>query len=371
MAKCVRCHLYFKGMPDRYLSSSRTGCSSTCASVVLEYEQVLTVRVNSERPRIEFSNSNSPDAVQLRCMTSQISGRLPQLGVSLGDLDISPVSDVIPLIAELKGVLHFPLDCLSPKLNTQAEFAGSIALQTERPVYLTLRNVSDEIVPEIVSLLCQWVKQGVVIQQLDILDGTHPGLTWLRACAREARLSVPCGKVVASFKDRAGLLEAANSGADFLAWRGTPRSHQEDDETLLENADVFLFQAVTARCFEPQAQLTVGPIRFDRTQRDSCSLPDPRYRGILAASFVASSLQALAEGQVDLAVFFDAIGPTGHVYASSSSPQPGFDGNPHPQVFPSYYVLRELRSFSGSATFQVESSDRLRVKAFGVCHRNG
>jgi hypothetical protein len=167
------------------------------------------------------------------------------------------------------------------------------------------------------------------------------------------------------------LLEGANSGADFLAWQGTPLSHQEDDETLLENADVFPHQTATARGFAPQARVTIGPMRLDRSQPDTYLLPDPRHRGLLAAAFVASSLRALAQARVDLAVFFDAVGPAGHMDVLSWPPPTDIDGNPRPHAFPSYYVLREFGPLAGSETFEVECSDALRVKAFGVRHPAG
>jgi len=329
-----------------------------------EHEQVLTIRVSREGYRI--GTSPARDVVQLQARPGQIEGRLPPLGVSLGELDVtSPVSSAVPLLAELRGVLHVWLDGSSAKLGSQAELAKSFALQTGRPVYVTVKNLDEEVVPQIVSILTQWIAQGVVVQRLSILDNTHPGLTLLKACAREAGLSVPCGKAVSSFKDRAGLLKGANSGADFLAWQGTPLSHQEDDETLLENADVFPHQTATARSFAPQARFTIGPIRLDRSQPDTYLLPDPRHRGLLVAAFVASSLRALAQARVDLAIFFDAVGPTGHIGGLPASVPAGL-GHPFPSAFPSYYVLREFGPLAGSETFEVESSDLLRVKAFGV-----
>ena len=308
-------------------------------------EQLLTIRVHSNADLSQASHSDPDSAVKLNANPDAISGKVPEIGFDLGDLDASALSDRFPLISDLPIFLHGWLDCAAPTLSKRASQIEAIALRTARPLYLTLENLDSENLTSVVQILLHWRKQGLHVLQLDVLGSAHPELMLLRACVREAELHAPCGKRVASFKDRAGLLEAANSGADFLAWCGTPLSHQNDDETLLENAAVFSHQAAVAKCFAPSMGLTVGPVRLN----DS----DPRYRGLIGAAFVASSVRSMALGSVDRALFFDAIGPNGHIDTQL-------------QPLPSYYVSGQLSSFSGRSMFPIDSSDPLRVQAFGV-----
>ena len=314
-----------------------------------EHTQVLTISVKAGE---RFVAAKAPGIVELRAAPGKVNGRMPQLGMSIEGFDCALSLSQNSLLKEFGGFLYAHLDCASPRLEAQAQAVESFAKQTGQPVYLTLSGITDERVTKAIDVLASWKNEGVRLLQLDVMENAHPGLVLIRAAAREAGFQIPCGKRVNSFKERSAMLEAADSGADFLAWSGTPFIHQADDETLTENASTWRDQALTARSFAPQIRTSAGPVRLIA---DSPASMDPRYRGLIAASFVASSVRSLAEGEVDLAVLFDAVGPRGHL-----------DHNETPQGFPSFYVLQELSGLAGSSTFPIISSMPLAIQAFGV-----
>jgi len=323
-------------------------------------EQVLTIRVDSTpglRGRMSRDN-----LLELRAEPEVASGVMPQIGVSLGDLETD--RSLLSAISDVKVFWHDWFDCSSTSLESHADHLAAVALKLNRPVYLTLEHLSSDNLPQTAELLSRLQELGVRFLQIDIPESAHPGLMLLRTCAREARLNVPCGKRVSSFKDRAGLLEAANSGADFLAWCGTPLCHQDDDETLLENAAVFSHQALTAKTFAPEARLTIGPIQLSQ---EGCD-PDPRCRGLIAAAFMASSVQSMAQGIVDHALLCAVKSLVNH---SERFAGPSAAPERKGEILPSYYAIRHLSSFVGNRTFTVKSSRPLQVRAFGVSSGEG
>jgi D-apionolactonase len=335
------------------------------ARVGQELGQTLTVRMTASKELPRATPRETFQTVRLRIGPELTRAKVPLLGVNcrneIGDLDEVEHK----LLARLNGFLYFSLDPQADALDGQVRRISSTTARTGKGVYLTVYHLTSENQARLTTALRQLASNGVKILQMDYAGSAQPELFLLRDSVREASLSVPVGKMAAAtFQERERLLEAAEAEADFLAWYSTPISHQDDDETLMENASIYPHQTQTARSFAPGMPISIGPIQFNR--HGYAPRPDPRYEALIAAAFVATSIKYLAEAGVRLGTFFDAVGPEGHTYRRSACLQPYYDDNADPQVFPSYQVLRIFGQWSGDPLFQVTSSDFLRVEACGI-----
>ena len=224
--------------------------------------------------------------------------------------------------------------------------------------------------PAVTSALRQAEVSGVEILFLEYVGPDASALGPLRKAARDAEIKVPVGGPGAGdFGGRPALRTAADAGAAFLSWGVTPCVHQEDDETYMENTRGVRPQMETMRYTAPYAEQIIGPITLrSKWLRNP---PDPRQRGLLAATYAAGVLKHVAETGALAATLFEPIGAAGLIYRPANYPQPEYDeayagGAGVPQVFPVYRVVAEACGLRGGPVRQVDSTDYLRAEALAV-----
>ena len=117
----------------------------------------------------------------------------------------------LDLLTELRGFLYFNVDAWKDDLRSQPHQLAKLVNETEKPLFLTVHHLTEKNQSQVTSFLKQVASPHSRIQ---------------------------------------------------LAYR-THISHQDDDETLIENAGVYCSRNQTARSFAPRLPVSVGPVQFD------------------------------------------------------------------------------------------------------------
>jgi hypothetical protein len=152
--------------------------------------------------------------------------------------------------------------------------------------------------------------------------------------------------------------EWAAAVPDFLSWSGSPVIHQEDDGTMMENAAGVAAQLESARHLQPGVPLAMGPFQLDGVWPRPA--PTSRYRGQIAAAWIASAVKHLAEHGAALATLFSVAGPAGVL-------QPADQTGADQQTLktPAYACLQWLAQHRWQVR-ATQSSDPLGVQALAL-----
>ncbi|MFW5831749.1 MAG: hypothetical protein ACOCVA_05835 [Prolixibacteraceae bacterium] len=161
--------------------------------------------------------------------------------------------------------------------------------------------------------------------------------------------------------------------AGFISYTVCPQVHAFDDATLVENLEGQKYTVETAKNLFPGKPIFVAPVtlkqRFNvvatsiEPELKSGELPDQvdaRQNTVLAAQWLLGSLKFLAQSGADLITYFETVGWRGFIQGNCSPPLPEKFSARKGDIFPSYYLLKEIAGFD-SVAFS-ESSNSLVIE---------
>jgi hypothetical protein len=90
---------------------------------------------------------------------------------------------------------------------------------------------------------------------------------------------------------------------------------------------------------------------------------DPRQRGLFAAAFALGCFARATAAGIDSVCFGAPTGPFGLIHTKTDYPQPWFDDQAEPSVYPLYHPLMAIAAANGAPTLSVTSSEPKRVLA--------
>jgi D-apionolactonase len=168
---------------------------------------------------------------------------------------------------------------------------------------------------------------------------------------------------------------------DFVMNTTCPIVHAADDRSAMETLAALPYQVTTARSFIARTPYRVGPSAIGcrdnphgatftpnpGNERVCLVKMDPRQRGCFGAAWTLGYVATLARTDVEAICLAAPTGPLGIIYRRTDYPQPWYDSQPGPAVYPVYHVVSGLAPVAGSALVSAQSSDPARVIA--LAHR--
>ncbi|KPL12559.1 MAG: hypothetical protein AMS26_17125 [Bacteroides sp. SM23_62] len=161
---------------------------------------------------------------------------------------------------------------------------------------------------------------------------------------------------------------------DFLTYSINPQVHASDPLSLVENLAGQQDTVLTARSFPGDKPVCISPVtlksRFNiaatsvETQdRGPKSLPasvDQRQPSLFCAGWTLGSIKYLAESGVDAVTYYETAGRRGIIHGDHQSLSPGDFMAVRGDIYPVYFLFRELSKFRDYNVRTTESSHPLR-----------
>jgi hypothetical protein len=165
---------------------------------------------------------------------------------------------------------------------------------------------------------------------------------------------------------------------DFVANASSSIVHAADTSTLIENVASYADIAETVRAVcgtlpHRWISATIGVLENPynpptRSPRSGEPMPmrefDPRHGALFGAAWTLASFCALAKASAAEVVPASLCGPVGIVSGKLDGPQPWYDEQDGPRLYPVYHVVRALGRLSGTAS-QVVGTSHPAIHAIG------
>ena len=169
-------------------------------------------------------------------------------------------------------------------------------------------------------------------------------------------------------------------GLDFVSYSLNPQVHAFDNASLVENLQGQADTVRSARAFCGDVPIVVSPItlrpRFNPNATGNNAPPDPnelpfevdtRQMSLLGAGWTLGSLKALCESGVHSITYYETTGWRGVMETASGSPLPNKFPSVPGEIFPLYYVFRDIATFAGGGwMLPTTSSDPLRIVSMAL-----
>jgi hypothetical protein len=160
---------------------------------------------------------------------------------------------------------------------------------------------------------------------------------------------------------------------DFLAWSINPQTHGVDPLTLVENLEGQKDTVVTARGFSEDKSICISPVtlkpRFNpvATTEEKGAVPgtklpsrfDPRQASLFCAGWTLGSFKYLAESGVRSVTYFETTGRGGIIHGSNQALSPEIFMAASGDLYPVYFLFRELLKYREHNIVITESSHPL------------
>lgn len=165
------------------------------------------------------------------------------------------------------------------------------------------------------------------------------------------------------------------NSVDAIGFAINPQIHSFDNASITETLPIHADTINTARQFSGDRPVIVGPITMAPQLLDGVDQPggppqggplptyvDKRQVEPFTAAWTLGSIKYLADSAAHSATYFETIGWNGIMDADDVSSRPkAFPSRPG-ELFPVYYLLRDIGEFAGGGVWQVDSSnDRTAV----------
>ena len=193
-------------------------------------------------------------------------------------------------------------------------------------------------------------------------------------------LGLPLGWGTDGFPVHINRNRPGNTAIDFCVFPALPQVHSFDNMSIIDNLPGMTAVAENARSFQP-APVVVAPITFnwrsnpvayapEPARADDSILPvgvDSRQQSLFGAAWTAACCQALAQGGVTAAVFFERlIGWKGLRESEHPAEQSvDFPATPN-EIFPPAVTLSWLAPYSGGTITAFATSSVRGVGGFAV-----
>ncbi len=162
---------------------------------------------------------------------------------------------------------------------------------------------------------------------------------------------------------------------DFLVYSINPQVHAFDPLTLVENLQGQAYTVQTARSFAGGKPICVSPVtlkpRFNAVatseeQDEEAGLPsryDPRQASLFCAGWLLGSLRYLSGSGVQSITYFETIGRGGIIHGRQAAVSPDFFPARSSEIYPVYFLMKEILKYSDCLVLPVESSHPLRFSS--------
>lgn len=166
---------------------------------------------------------------------------------------------------------------------------------------------------------------------------------------------------------------ASTEGLDFLTFSLNPQVHQFDNLSLIETLAAQSHTIESARQFANGLPIHVSPVTFRMRANPNATGPAPevvqgalppqadvRQMSLFGAVWTLGSLKYLAESGAGAITYYETVGMRGFMQGIDLPVAQAFKAVPH-QVFPLYFVFRELSKYPQAQVIPACSSRPLQV----------
>jgi hypothetical protein len=208
---------------------------------------------------------------------------------------------------------------------------------------------------------------------------TAPVLTAAREAFAKAGADVPVGGGTRAYFTELNRATLPLDDMNVVSYTINPQVHAFDNASLTETLAAQPETVRSARAIVGDRPLVIGPITLRPPFNPNATGPEPKpapgelpaavdYRqpSLFAAGWLAGSVNALGNADVDALTYFETTGWKG-VLERRDHPLRVAKFHSWPgMVFPIYHVLADIGEFSGGQTLPVTIADGLRVQALAL-----
>lgn len=160
---------------------------------------------------------------------------------------------------------------------------------------------------------------------------------------------------------------------DAVSYGVNPQIHAFDNTSMVETLAIQGETVRSARHFSAQHPLIVSPITLKPQQVNQPPAAgerpanvDPRQTSMFTAAWTLGSFKYLSEAGAAELTYFETVGWLGVMESQSGTPAADHFPSRPGQLFPTYYVLRELADFRGGQVRPILSNQPLSVVGLAV-----
>jgi len=328
------------------------------------FTQTWTMRLPDGPGSVQSIDAGEPVTVRLGDPID--GGRLPGLGLTLTNTDPKhPLTEQEVADLAAMELAHLRIEVDLNDAACQARVADALPLvgNITPGLLISAQNVGESTLDRLISIVRRVEVSPIDVLLIEACDADPGHLPAIREAVQSNRMKVLVGGPgSADVSGHPDLPAWADAKPDFLAWAASPAIHQEDDETLMENAAGITEQLAAVRRYAGKLPLAMGPFRLDGAWPRP--RPSPRHTGLFAAAWAAAAVKHLGEAGAAFATLFRTTGAAGVLYRPESFPQPGFDDTRR-RRYPVYNCLAWLSRTRGILC-RATTSHPLRVEALAV-----
>jgi hypothetical protein len=204
-----------------------------------------------------------------------------------------------------------------------------------------------------------------------------PGFAAVYAAARAAFPGAAIGAGVTSNFTELNIDRPDLGNADFVTHCTAAVIHEPDDRSVMETLETLPHIFRSVREFAGDLPYRLGPssigMRYNPygattdpnpgNNRVAFARQDPRQRGLFGAAFALGYLARATAAGIDSVCFGAPTGPFGLIHSKTDYPQPWFDDQEGPAVYPVYHPVMAIAAANGAPALEVVSSEPKRVLA--------
>lgn len=209
-----------------------------------------------------------------------------------------------------------------------------------------------------------------------------PGFAEVYAAARRCFPGAALGAGVTSNFTEFNIDRPDLEGVDYVTHSTAAVIHEPDDRSVMETLETLPHVFRSMRRIAGRLPYRLGPsaigMRYNpygkTTEANGANVriafarQDPRQRGLFGAAFALGYFCRAVEAGIDSVCIGAPTGPFGLIHRRTEYPQPWFDAQSEPAVYPLFHPLMALARANGAPTFSVRSSDPKRVLGLGYEH---
>lgn len=204
-----------------------------------------------------------------------------------------------------------------------------------------------------------------------------PALEDVQAALRAAFPEAAIGGGTPSFFTELNRKRPPTAGLDFIAHGTSPLVHAADDLSVMETLEALPSVVRSVRAMAGGRDYRISHVAIGArmnpygagvepnpdNQRIALAEMDPRQRGLFAAAWHVGYAARLASENLSALVLGAPTGPFGLIHTRQATPQPWYDDQPGPAVFPLFHVVADLAEGGGRPAVPVAVSAPRAVAA--------
>ena len=321
-----------------------------------------------EEKSLEFIIPEKPDQSQ----------KMPLLGVGKSS-EATSLSEAEFTLLQKSGFSHYRTDLKFYESDWQQTFLQ--AIEEARRLHLSLEIAlffKSDIEQELTDFLNLCANHQpdikyVLLFHADTKSTRQDLITAVLPHLREKLPGVAIGAGTDHFFTELNRERTPVEGLDFITYSINPQVHQFDNLSLIETLEAQSYTVESTRQFADGLPIHVSPVTFRMRNNPNATgkapevrageLPpqvDVRQMSLFGAVWTLGSLKYLAEAGVAAITYYETVGMRGLMQGSQPPTFQAFKAVPH-QVFPLYFVFRELVRYPNAQVVPAHSSNSLEV----------